>query len=501
MSRSLTERYDERITGVLSCYDRLVVTGTMPGICFAEGMTRYLHARSIPIFEYPAFASGLRDGLRERAALLAVEAGVTIEFVAKSHPRKEDLVTRALKRRGDHPGLVHVISAMETCDSYRPWHDKATHRNLVKPAGGKCLHYYFYFVDAELGLIYLRVPTWAPFRLQFYCNGHSWLARQLSAEGIGYTMADNAFVRIDDWERAQDLADALSPGRLQRILDRYAEQCCPVSEVFGQSYHWSLMQVEYATDLTFRSIATLGPLYEQLVRHSVLSVKAEQVAGFLGRKIAPNLAQEVGSQFATRIEGTCLKHSFGKCSIKLYDKCGIVLRIETTSNNVSFFKHHRKVEHHTGPATRELAPMKKSIYSLIDLRETLLGCNRRYLTHLSALDDFSAGVRVLDRLTRPRQVDGKTVKGINFFAPEDKTLLHALQNPRVNIAGIRRAELLPELHMASPSRLSRQLRRLRQLGVIKRVAGTYRYYLTKAGRAATAAAEWLIETTIVPAMT
>ena len=211
------------------------------------------------------------------------------------------------------------------------------------------------------------------------------------------------------------------------------------------------MQVEYATDLTFRSIATLGPLYEQLVRHSVLSVMAEQVAGFLGRRIAPNLAQEVGSQFATGIEGTCLKHSFGKCSIKLYDKCGIVLRIETTSNNVSFFKHHRKVEHHTGPATRELAPMKKSIYSLIDLRETLLGCNRRYLTHLSALDDFSAGVRVLDRLTRPRQVDGKTVKGINFFAPEDKTLLHALQNPRVNIAGIRRAELLPELHMAQPA--------------------------------------------------
>jgi hypothetical protein len=185
----------------------------------------------------------------------------------------------------------------------------------------------------------------------------------------------------------------------------------------------------------------------------------------------------------------------------MYDKCGIVLRIETTTNNVSFFKHHRKVEHHTGPATRELAPMKKSIYSLIDLRETLLGCNRRYLTHLSALDDFSAGVRVLDRLTRPRRVDGKTVKGINFFAPEDKALLHALQNPRVNIAGIRRAELLPELDMASPSRLSRQLRRLRQLGVIKRVAGTYRYYLTKAGRAATAAAEWLIETTIVPAMT
>jgi len=92
------------------------------------------------------------------------------------------------------------------------------------------------------------------------------------------------------------------------------------------------------------------------------------------------------------------------------------------------------------------------------------------------------------------------VQGINFFAPVDKALLHALQNPRVNIAGIRRSELLPDLGMLSPTRLSRQLRRLLDLGIIKRVIGTYRYYLTKAGRAATAAAERITEAVIVPAM-
>jgi hypothetical protein len=260
------------------------------------------------------------------------------------------------------------------------------------------------------------------------------------------------------------------------------------------------MQVEYATDLAFRSTVTLGPLYEQLVRQSVLSVKAEQVASFLGRQITPLLTQEIGSQFSTRIEATCIKHRFGKCSIKMYDKTGIVLRIETTTNDVSFFKHHRKVEHRKGPATRALAPVKKSIYSLIDLREILLGCNRRYLAHLSALDDFSAGVRALGRVTKPHDVDGKTVKGINFFEPDDSALLHALQNPRVNIAGVRRADLLADLPMFSPTRLSRKLRRLLDIGVIKRVTGTYRYYLTKAGRAATAAAARLTEATIIPAM-
>jgi hypothetical protein len=500
MSQSLTERYGERIAGVLSCYDRIVITGTVPVICYAEGMTRFLRAKEIRIFDYPQFAQTLRERVRDGAAALAVSSGITIEHIAKSHIRKEEVVARVLERRGDHPGLVHIISAMEACGSYRPWHDKASGRTFLRPDSGKCLHYYFYFMDADLGLVYLRVPTWAPFRLQFYCNGHSWLARQMTAAGIGYTLADNSFVRIDNWQRAQELADALSPDLLHRVLDRYASQCCPVCDVFGQSYHWSLMQVEYATDLAFRSATTLGPLYDQLVRHSVLDVKAEQVASFLGRHITPQLAQEIGSQFSTRIEGTCVKHRFGKSSIKMYDKCGIVLRIETTTNDVSFFKHHRKVEHRQGPPTRELAPVKKSIYSLIDLREILLGCNRRYLTHLSALDDFSAGVRALDRLTKPRKVEDKTVKGINFFDEGDAALLHALQNPRVNIAGIRRGDLLTDLQMFSPSRLSRHLRRLLDLGVIKRVTGTYRYYLTKAGRAATAAAERLTATTIVPAL-
>ena len=185
----------------------------------------------------------------------------------------------------------------------------------------------------------------------------------------------------------------------------------------------------------------------------------------------------------------------------MYDKCGIVLRIETTTNDVSFFKHHRKVEHQKGPATHELAPVKKTIYSLIELREILLGCNRRYLAHLSALDDFSAGVRALERLTRPREVDGRTVKGLNFFGPGEQALLNALQDPRVNIKGIRRDDLLADLGMFSPGRLSRQLRRLRERGVIKRVTDTYRYYLTRAGRAAVAAAGYLTGMMIVPSMT
>ena len=115
MSQSLTERYDDRIAGMLSCYDRLVITGTLPMVCYAAGMTGYLNAKGIAIFDYPEFAKTLRDHVRDRAASLAAEAGVTIEHIAKPHVRKEDVVARVLQQRGDRPGLVHIISAMEAC--------------------------------------------------------------------------------------------------------------------------------------------------------------------------------------------------------------------------------------------------------------------------------------------------------------------------------------------------------------------------------------------------
>jgi len=76
-----------------------------------------------------------------------------------------------------------------------------------------------------------------------------------------------------------------------------------------------------------------------------------------------------------------------------------------------------------------------------------------------------------------------------------------VQRPKLNIHGVARRDLTGLLPELSPSRLSRQLRRLRVLGVLKRAANTYRYYLTRAGRSVIAAFERLTTFAIVPAMT
>jgi hypothetical protein len=110
---------------------------------YADGMTSFLNANDICIFDYPRFAESLHQELRENAEQIAKENALQIEFIGKKNFRKEDRIQGILKKRSNRPGLVHIFSAMEPCPSYKPWHNKQTHRTHLKPTEGKCLHYYF----------------------------------------------------------------------------------------------------------------------------------------------------------------------------------------------------------------------------------------------------------------------------------------------------------------------------------------------------------------------
>lgn len=110
----LTERHAEQIAGVLGCWDRMLIFGTFPGICFTGGMTSFLYERNIRIFDYPKFAEPFRNRIRENAEHLATEAGIEIEFIRKRNFRKEDRVKEIMAKRGENrAGLVCIFSAME----------------------------------------------------------------------------------------------------------------------------------------------------------------------------------------------------------------------------------------------------------------------------------------------------------------------------------------------------------------------------------------------------
>jgi hypothetical protein len=104
-------------------------------------------------------------------------------------------------------------------------------------------------------------------------------------------------------------------------------------------------------------------IYGNLIRTAIHTVKPDDIATFLGKKLNGNYQDEMGNRYNVRIEGTRVRHSMGMASIKMYDKFGHILRIETTTKDVSFFKHYREVEQRNGEAVMKFAPMKKTIYS------------------------------------------------------------------------------------------------------------------------------------------
>ena len=310
-------------------------------------------------------------------------------------------------------------------------------------------------------------------------------------------------MHIADFGAAQKLADDIRPlTRLHRAPDRLCSDATTSVDhaALGVDYHWSLMQIEYATDIVFKRQSDLAPLYETLTRTAIHAVKAEHVATFLGRKLSGNYQDEVGNDFSTRIEGTRIRHHMGPASIKMYDKFGLVLRIETTANDVSFFKHHRKVEQRDGTCVYKLAPLKKSIYSLGDLRELLAAANRRYLDFLSALDDPSDGARKLRKICETTVEHGRSYKGFNFFESNDALVFEALMRGEHYISGLRHADLQQRLPDRSPSQVSRLLKRLRVHGLLKRVGRTYKYYLTQLGLRAAASGLALKQMFLLPAL-
>jgi hypothetical protein len=496
----LTEKYIEQLDGVLHCYDRLVLTGSLMPLCYAQGMTKYLNEQHIRIFDYAQFAQPLAEQLRATAEAIATEHGLTIEYIRKKNFRKEARIEALLQKRGQHPGLIHIFSALEPCASYKPWHDKNTHHTYLKAADAKCLHYYFYFIDDELGLCYFRVSTWCPFRVQVYFNGHAWLANQLRRKEIAFHLQDNAFTHIADYAAANELAAHLEVAVLHRRLDQFAERFCPIVNTLSLSYQWSIWQAEYATDLVFKQRRDLQQFFPPLLETLVLSIKPDDIASFLGRKLHGNYQGEVTTRLQKRFPGTRIKHAIGPVSLKLYDKFGLILRLETTVNDVSFFQQRRVVEHRNGEHETKWAAMKKTLYNLGTLQKVLWAANRRYLEFLSALETPSGGEAQLQRLSEAQTENGHHYKGFNFFAADDAGLFRLLLRGEFAISGLTSRAFQALLPDKSSGQVSRLLKRLRVHGLLKKIGHRYKYYLTNFGRQVLTLALTLREQQAVPAL-
>lgn len=476
-------KYNDIILGTLSCFDRMLISGTNPEWRFPEAMKCYLLKNRIKFKEYAQFAKSVRDKIKANIETLSTKSKVPVDYIKT--PRlvnKENLVKSRIAEKNLKHGIVAIFSVMENCDGYKTSWDDTTYTGDVHFRSSKCLHYYVYFLDRYLGLCFLRIPTWLPCKLQVYFNGHDLLACKLRKNRIGYTLQDNVFTHISNFKKAQKLSDSIRAKDLHKWLNSFMKQYLPVFAEYRQRQEWTLTQTEYATDIVFKDKERMKHLYDELILRCIHLVKPGNIATFFNRPLAAHYQQEVTTHYNKMIHGTRVKHTIGANSVKMYDKAPGVLRIETTVNNIKAFRIYRMVKTRQGTTIWKKADMKKSIYSIHPLRKECRSVNSRYLNFLASFDDTSQGRMNLEKLSNPRKDNGRSVKGINFFDKQEQEVLIAVHCGSNALNGIRNKTLRETLgENYSSAKVSRILTRLRKLNLIEKEPNTHRYQLTKLG--------------------
>src|SRR3954471_3538792 len=426
LSRFIT-KFTSLIVAVLSCFDRVIFKGHLA--LSAPRELEYfvdcvLKARRSDFMK--TLAPRYSDRLVVHARGWAEEAGRTYEYRTGQF-RKDEWAQGLVRDQGISEGLVGILCTLETCPSFALVPGPNRPQFVSRPRQQRVL--YYYFLDPQFGLIHVRLQTWLPFTVQVYVNGHEWLAQQMVQKKLGFVQQHNAFTQLDDPAQAQRLADRFARLNWPKILNRWARQVNPLLHELlpGYPVHWVVDQAEYATDLLFKSRAALSGLYRALLDYAVRTFTPKDILGFLGRKWDRRFDGEVHTEYEDeRWFGTRIKHRMRTNWLKMYDKFGTILRVETVINSAKEFFVYRTRHHRDGTTSQGYFPMNKDVGSLVHYQEQAQACNRRYLDALAIVDDPAPAYQQLRQLTEAKRVAERSSAGFNPARREDVRLFAAV---------------------------------------------------------------------------
>jgi hypothetical protein len=498
---AFVQRHVSSVMGMLCGWDRLRFRGTLRMLANVTGLFRFLCYTGHLLKDFGGYAQELSRRVRA-ASLESVEsAGRPVVHLAGPSISKEEQARRIAARDGITQGLICVLTATESCWSYNVKSNPATgHLDLIH-AHRKCQHLYHYMIHPALGFMHVRFQTWLPFNMQVCVNGREILARRMDQAGIAYRRADNCFTQVSDLPAAQALLDeqvrhdwAATLGQLAAVINPALHSIVGDYDI---PYYWSLDESEWAGDVLFRSQGHLSALYPRLIRHATESFASPEVMRFLGSRLTPsgcvhgNFDGEVISDLRKRFEGMRVKHRVNRNSVKMYDKAGSVLRVETTLNNMRDIKAPRRIG---GKVVYR--KMRKGVADMPRRAQVSQASNTRYFEALAAVGASTPLKTLTDKLSSAVTWKGKRVRGLNLLGEQDAGLLAAAGRGEFLISGFRNRDLQGLLFAETDDeaekrrrggRVTRMLRMLRAHGLIHKVPHTHRYLVSEKGRKVIAA--------------
>jgi hypothetical protein len=482
------DKHRKKITGVISSFDRIIFKGYLP-VRTADGMAAFLGARGIRLNQFREFAFSTTEKIKEHALKICKRHQRPYNYFNKSID-KSAFAQKVAENDDIKEGLICVIAVMEQNASFEMRGSNKKYR--LVPCKPRCLTMYYYFNDPVLGFIHVRIPTWLPFSIQVYVNGNSWLEKKLCASDISYNKVENAFVHIDDCDAAQKIADTFVRQKWEKILHTFAKRLNPFMKTLlkGMEYYWVIDQAEYATDVIFRSPRALGDLFTKLQTHTAVCISPRDILTYLERQRPGAFAGEQENYYQKRRKGTRVKHRVNGNWIKMYDKHGVILRIEMVINSPYEFSMRRRRKK-KGAVVLDWFPMLKRVTAMYRFAEVSLAANYRYLNMLAAVDDPSTALADLRKICKPAKIASSTRRPLNPLRPQDFQLLEAVLKGKNAINGLRHADVAKHLKIRfsknktirqrQSARVSRRIHLLRAHKIIAKIPHTRKYHPTVFG--------------------
>jgi hypothetical protein len=321
---------------------------------------------------------------------------------------------------------------------------------------------------------------------------------------VTYVKAENCFPWIEDVGKAQALLDMQRRSDwkelLEGLLGEYAPWLSPSLGMIRPEYYWSADETEFATDYMFRDQAVLDRIFPMLVRYGMMASDCAAVMRFLGAKPGwkggGTFPEDLHSDSRRRHEGVRVKHCANGNSVKMYNKQGSVLRVETTVNNTrSFLSYRRPGDDPSRPM--QWLRMRKGVADLHRRAEVSDRINKRYADHIAAADTDERLGEIVDKICHRAGLQGRNGKSVKVRAlrpgdPLDRRLLEFLRKGDWDLNGFANRDLDMFLNDGKAAkdagekrhrsaRASRLIRLLRAHGLVRKVSGRNRYMVTEYG--------------------
>jgi len=491
-----------KIKGVLEGFDRIVFKGVIKNIAYPKGMEMFVNSRGVLNKDYKEYVTNQSGVIVQNAEDYAKRLTDTgIQYLASSKTRKETIAHERQNELGIQEGLIGVWSCVEACNTFKAVYDSQAGHPQLRAEKSRCKHLYFYYDHIDYGFMSIRLQTWAPYEIQIALNGREWLRRLLDKSNSKYILEGNKFLDLQDYTLAQQLLDSQLDTRWIELLSGFTAQAFPsMPALLGErmEYYWILWQSEWAKDYIFSNTQELENQMGHLLRHTFIAGTGDRVLRYMGHPVKDNgqpswrLDPEFCSRLKLWYDGGRIKHWAYNNSLKLYNEHN-VMRFECTINEPAKFKVFRTVTDDVSGEKKRLA-MRKGIADINVRTQVSSSCIKNFTEQIATLEDDSTVGEILSKVLTPVTSKGKKYRALDVTG-KDMELLRAIADPKFNVdtitnkhlqkilAGTPWANKLEGRKLAA--RISRQLRLLREHGLIKKLPNQHKYRLTPKGRLVT----------------